>query len=248
MRAVIALTFDIDWADDRVLAHTLELLAQYQVKATFFCTHKVPLGDHEYALHPNYDNPVDRERVIAELKEIFPEAHGVRSHRMDFALGRDISIYEKYGISYDSNYAMPGAAHIAPFHLMNDLVEIPFYFGDGFLIHDSVDNAGRFDLDTWLRDEDGLKVFAFHPIHIYLNTNSGELYQQCRPYFKNSQKLWSMRNPDPGVATLFGELLRYIHTNQTPTATLAKIEAAYRHDREVSLSPFGYEAVGSKIP
>jgi len=225
---MLALTFDIDWADDRVLAYTLDLLNKHHISATFFCTHKVTLGGHEYALHPNYDGLADREKAVGVLKEIFPEAHGVRSHRMNFAPGRDIGIYEKFGISYDSNYAMPGVSGIAPFHLMNDLVEIPFYFGDGFLVHDGADAMDRFDLRNWLDDQGGLKVFAFHPIHIFLNTNSNALYQQCRPHFKNSEKLWSMRNKGTGVGTLFVELLRHISENQIQTGTLSEIEIAYR--------------------
>lgn len=222
------MTFDVDWADDRVLAYTVDLLDRHNIKGTFFCTHKVSLGDHEHALHPNYDGLLDREKAVGELKDTFPDAHGVRSHRMDFALGRDIGIYEKYGISYDSNYAMPKVPGIAPFRLMNDLTEIPFYFGDGFLIHMGAATADRFDLRGWLDSREGLKVFAFHPIHIYLNTDSDGLYQQCRPYFKNPGKLWSMRNRGRGVGTLFTDLLDYISENHLPTETLREIEVAYR--------------------
>jgi hypothetical protein len=227
---MLALTFDIDWADDKVLAYTLELLNQYDISATFFCTHRVCLGRHEHALHPNYDGLADREKAVGDLKDIFPEAHGVRSHRMDFALGRDIGIYEKFGISYDSNYAMPGVSGIAPYCLMNDLVEIPFYFGDGFQVLESAGIVGRFELDNWLPDAEGLKVFAFHPIHIYLNTDTNALYEQCRPYFNNPEKLWAMRNKGEGVGTFFINLLRYIHDRHVHTGTLREIEVAFRNN------------------
>ncbi|OGC09640.1 hypothetical protein A2V82_07745 [candidate division KSB1 bacterium RBG_16_48_16] len=232
-----ALTFDIDWAHDAVLDWTLELLDRYNARATFFCTHKVNLGRHEYALHPNYQKEANRRDAIAKLKDIYPQACGVRSHGMEIALGKDFELYESFGIRYDSNYAMQRVKNIKPFFLMNEIVEIPLYFGDAFLVYDRSSFKDRlFNLSHWLSPENGLAVFAFHPIHIYLNTASLDHYNDCRPYFSDHKKLWAMRNKGTGVYSFIIELLNYLKANNYPLNTLKEIDREFRKEMEINVS------------
>src|SRR5688572_30631364 len=56
------LTFDIDWASDHVLNHTIDLLEKFDVCATFFVTHETPLLNKirrnpkfELGIHPNFN-------------------------------------------------------------------------------------------------------------------------------------------------------------------------------------------------
>ena len=53
----------------------------------------------------------------------------------------------------------------------------------------------------------GLKVFNFHPIHLFLNTNSLDLYEKARPFFKDYKKLKSIRSNDFGIRDFFIELI-----------------------------------------
>lgn len=38
------------------------------------------------------------------------------------------------------------------------------------------------------------RIFNFHPIHLYLNTDKNETYERARPYFKDAEKLSAMKN------------------------------------------------------
>ena len=58
----VFLTFDIDWAHDEVLEDTLNLVSDYNVKATFFATHKTSVNlkiisnpNFELGIHPNFN-------------------------------------------------------------------------------------------------------------------------------------------------------------------------------------------------
>jgi len=39
----IFITFDIDWADDKVMEDTIDFIEKYDVPATWFVTHKTPV-------------------------------------------------------------------------------------------------------------------------------------------------------------------------------------------------------------
>lgn len=52
------------------------------------------------------------------------------------------------------------------------------------------------------------RVFNFHPIHLYLNTDCVQTYERARPYFKDISKLSAMRNTSKyGIRDFFIELL-----------------------------------------
>src|SRR3954466_13199870 len=100
----IVITFDTDWADDRILDDLLNLLATYNIRATFFCTNKssCDFSNHEIGIHPNFKS-LEFDRHVSELKDIFPDATGLRSHSLFFS-ERLRPVYFKYGIEYTSNY------------------------------------------------------------------------------------------------------------------------------------------------
>ncbi len=58
----IFLTFDIDWAINDVLMSTIDIIEKYNIKATFFVTHRTELLERmdknkniELAIHPNFN-------------------------------------------------------------------------------------------------------------------------------------------------------------------------------------------------
>lgn len=54
---------------------------------------------------------------------------------------------------------------------------------------------------------EGVKVFDFHPIHIFLNTESLDRYERTRPYHQNPSELIKHRYKGYGTRNRLIELL-----------------------------------------
>ena len=52
-----------------------------------------------------------------------------------------------------------------------------------------------------------MKVFDFHPIHVFLNTESLNRYERARPFFQNPKELIKHRYEGYGTRNRFIELL-----------------------------------------
>jgi len=137
-----------------------------------------------------------------------------------------MSSYEKLGIEYDSNYYFPDMKNIQPFFFKwVNVLEIPIFFSDiGYFY-----NNNRFNLNNIDLDDNGFKVFLFHPFHIFMNTSSVEHYNKLKPYFNNEEYLFSHRKPnDEGIGSLFTQLLEFIKKNQIETLRMDKINEIFR--------------------
>ena len=194
----IFLTFDLDWATDAIIVDTLELLNKAGVKATFFATHSSPAVSeivsegHEVGIHPNFNellkgkgNGKTSEQIVLDLMGLFPEAKSVRSHSLCF--GSLIQThYEACGITHDSSVIIPhqqNAFPLAPFQFWDNLIRVPHFFCDYVSCmepHSGMQN---------LIQRPGLKVFSFHPIHVYLNTEDIDRYERTRPIHQNPSEL-----------------------------------------------------------
>ena len=51
-------------------------------------------------------------------------------------------------------------------------------------------------------------MFGLHPIHVFLNTESLQRYEDARPYFDDYSALKSMRNTGFGACDVLEELVR----------------------------------------
>lgn len=192
----LILTFDIDWASEKIVDHTLQILADYGLKATFFCTHplKSDLKGHEIAIHPDFrhlKNWLDVKEIkgiIDDLLVCYPGAKGSRSHGLITGSSIFLALAES-GIKYDSSFYMFNQKFV-PFEVTENLVEMPIYFLD----YSMFGNLKKGSLDNLNLEKDGLKIFAFHPIHIFLNSHSLEHYWRARPYLKDQRKLSDLEN------------------------------------------------------
>ena len=103
----IALTFDVNWAEDEHIYEILDILNKYDVKATFFIMGKWvnypeenreklikisenghEIGNHSY-VHPSFSK-ISEERILEELKktdEIIYDAIGVKPKLFRFPSG-----------------------------------------------------------------------------------------------------------------------------------------------------------------
>lgn len=228
---MILFTSDIDWAPEEVIADTLNLLEYYGVKCTFFSTHhslelsKSNKKLFETGIHPNF-NPIlsgkSEKRaidIIDEILDIHPEAQGVRSHSM-LQSTAILQLFAERKLLYDANHFMPYHTGLKPFKLWTGMIRIPYNWEDdvhwtyGYSFDES-----RIDL----KDE-GLIVFDFHPIHIFLNTENKYRYNEAKKYYNDPKTLIKYRNKDViGTRDLFISLLTYCKQNNIVTHKLKDV-------------------------
>ncbi len=227
---MIAFTSDIDWAPEEVIEDTLALFQEHGVKCTLFATHASSIISScnrslfEIAIHPNFNSLLNGkegsiDRILDAILEIYPGSKGVRSH----SLMQSTLILSKFlerGLIYDSNYFLPYSKNSQPFKLWNGMIRIPFNWEDdihclyGFSFEDS-----QIDIS-----QDSLNVFNFHPIHVYLNTETLSRYESAKPYLNNTKKLLEFRNDKkPGSRDLLIHLLHLIKVKKMKTKMLKQV-------------------------
>ena len=223
-------TFDTDWALEPLLDDTLKLLNDYKIKSTFFLTNKIDsnlLNNHELAIHPNFEGFSNQEEILSKTLEILPtkKSKGCRSHKLYHNSPLMMS-YEKFGIEYDSNYYLPDYNNIQPFFLKwANVLEIPIYFCDDA----HYETNSSFDLKNINLNNEGIKVFLFHPFHIFMNTSSDKDYQQHKSNYKDFEYLDNHKNSDnPGTRSLFVKILDFVEKNNIETKTMAEVNDYYR--------------------
>ncbi len=214
------LSIDIDWAHDTVIEDTLELIEAAGVKACFFITHDTPLLGRlrnnplfELGIHPNFDpllrgdSNASAQDIISNLALIVPDAKVLRSHAMTTS-GRWLELYRDVGLTHLSNYLMFGDHNIHPFHQLNGLIEAPVYFADDGLLYQRATNSITFDIRRDLgATGGGLQVYNFHPIHLFLNTDSLDRYSAIRAHANNPAAVHEMRCSGEGARTWLTKLL-----------------------------------------
>lgn len=215
------LTLDIDWATDRVIEDSIELVESLGLRATWFVTHATPMVDRlranpdfELGIHPNFNfllegdprNGANAGEVIDRLLDLVPEARSVRSHAMTQSSNLT-ALFRDKGLTHDANHFIPEQTGIAlkPWRHWWKLVKVPYFWEDD--IHClSETNTPMAELVG----RPGLRVFDFHPIHLYLNTECMSRYEGARGSFADADALLGRRNLDgPGARTLLEELARH---------------------------------------
>lgn len=249
MSGYIYITFDLDWASDHVCSYLLDIVEYENIAATFFITHATPLLDRiranpklELAIHPNL-NPLlmddadgNSAAIVNELLSIVPEAVGIRTHAL--VQGTYLSrIYATKGLRYEANMYVPWQLQLplVPYMDHNRLIQIPFFWEDDIHCVNFEKTDEKFIGIKALFMFSSLRVFNFHPIHIYLNTENITRYTECKKYLQDSSILKSHRNcmGTPGIAVFFLQLLQYVHKNGYRFGTLAQLaERSIRLDSQ----------------
>ena len=235
------ITIDVEWAHPEVLADTVRLLDERNLRATFFCTHEsISVPGHERALHPNFrrngsshspelsngfngSNVHFYSAVMSRARTFCPEAVGVRAHSLIYDSDL-LRIYRATGLQYDSSYFLPLANNLQPVWKGGGMVELPFYYMDHW---DLKEQATGFKLASLRLDEPGLKVVGFHPNLVYNNAASEEQYLQSKAHYHDPEWLLKTRYPGRGTRVLFLELLDWCAGRPSP-AVLAEVNARWR--------------------
>jgi hypothetical protein len=217
--AKVFLTFDIDWAHDEVILDTIDLVAPLGIAATWFITHATPVLERlreypqfELGIHPNFNflldgdprNGANADEVVDRLLGLVPEARSVRSHAMTQSSNL-IGLFRDKGLTHDANHFIPEQAgvELRPWRHWWNIVKVPYFWEDDV-----------YCLSPWnspmneLAERAGLKVFDFHPIHLFLNTESMDRYETARPVFSDTTALRQRRFENGcGARTLLEQLL-----------------------------------------
>ncbi|MCL1864062.1 MAG: hypothetical protein FWF78_10905 [Defluviitaleaceae bacterium] len=195
----IFLTFDVDWAIDSVMTFTYDILGKQKVKATFFTTHDSLFFDTlrndkniEIGLHPNFNPLLDGStsgkgfgQIIDDLLKIAPSAVSYRSHCL--VQGSTISKYVSKHLKYDANCFIPHTANMTlrPFTNHCGMLVVPYFFEDNA----AFSGEGFKPVSEYMTDKDSLKIFSFHPIHVFLNTENIQRYEHAKPHYKDLASL-----------------------------------------------------------
>lgn len=199
----IIFTSDIDWASETVIQDTIDLFEKYQIKCTLFATHKSKSIDlcnrnlFEIGIHPNFNeniingSGIPAKEIVQNLVQFYPEAIGVRSHSITTS-GLLLEIFKEKGIQYESNQFVPYSKKIEPYKCWNDITIIPYNFEDD--VHYTYEKSFEISLLDEFRSSEYL-IMDFHPIHIFLNTESYKTYQRARDFLK-TDKISNFKNTE----------------------------------------------------
>jgi hypothetical protein len=229
---MIVFTSDIDWAPEEVINDTIKIFENFNVKCTFFGTHKSKILDEcdrnlfELGVHPNFNpsliNGVGKKAVdiIDDIISIFPEAKGVRSHSTTSSSGL-LDIFKRKGLLYESNQLLPYNWNIKPYDCWSGLKRIPYNWEDDthFLY------GKKYDYDI-LKDYDSesLIILDFHPIHVYLNTDCQITYDNAKIHYQSPEKLLDHRNnKNKGVRDFLLSTLKQIEERNITTYKMVEI-------------------------
>lgn len=210
-RDAVFLTLDIDWACDEVLLDSIELIEKAGIRATFFATHATPLLSRiaenplfELGLHPNFNEllrgtpqagGMSAAEVVDSLSSIVPGARSFRSHSLSW--GDVISqAIRSAGITNVSNHLIPEQSGIIlkPYADWYGLVHAPYFYQDSACFYFQ-ENTPIVNLAI----REGLKVFDFHPMHIYLNSERQERYESLREFVRKPDVLFKNRYEGEGT-------------------------------------------------
>jgi len=221
----IFVTFDIDWAHDEILKDTVTLIDKANVPATWFVTHQTSVLDEiralsfqELGIHPNFnplldgvkDSGYSAKEIVKSLLVIVPEARSIRSHSMTQS-SQLLDLFQTSGLTHEVNHFIPHntGIELKPWVLWNRICKVPYFWEDDVhVLYESIgiSQTNPTELATVLVG--GLKVFDFHPIHVFLNTESLERYERTRHLHHNPKELIKHRYEGYGTRNRLIELLK----------------------------------------
>jgi polysaccharide deactylase WbmS-like protein len=223
----IVLTFDIDWAPDFAIDFVAQQLVRHQVRATWFVTHNSPaierLRQHsdlfELGIHPNFLPGSTHGSTTAEVLDhcmrLVPEAFSVRTHCLFQSTPLLCDVLNLTPIRVDASLYLPHARRLSVNEIQwqgETLLRVPHFWEDDFEIERI---APCWSMAPLLAGNDGLKVFDFHPIHVYLNSSTMNAYRQLKQKAANLSEVSedqaaAVAEAGAGAQTLFVELTKHL--------------------------------------
>lgn len=241
------ITIDTDWAPDFIIMRVVELLVKKNIKATWFVTHNSPvvdvLKDHkeifEVGIHPNFfENSTqgkNNKEIIENLLTFATDAKSIRTHSLYQSLNLLDFISHNYPqITIDSSLLMKKSPFLTPhnlyFHSGSMMTRFPIFWQDDI---ESSEKIPTWNLEESIYHVKGLKVFNFHPIHLWINTFNIDQYLKLKkeiPDINNSKQkdLDKFVNKGNGAFRFFEKLLNHISKVQDHTYTITELNDKYQ--------------------
>ncbi|MFX0115104.1 MAG: hypothetical protein ACFFB3_11200 [Candidatus Hodarchaeota archaeon] len=221
------ITLDIDWAPDWIIDEVRSILADREVKATWFVTHNTSAVDRlrdlselfELGLHPNClpnsTHGNTEEDILHHVKELVPEAVSMRTHGLYQSSDFLKKAAKDFGVKNDVSLILPGLHNLKPFQLkLGDVVlnRVPYFWEDDL---EMLDESPSWSLSDPKHHGPGLKVYNFHPVHIFFNSPDAKHYSEfeARGYDLSCLSPDDARNfvyRGQGPRKLFLELVAYL--------------------------------------
>jgi len=184
-------TLDVDWAPDGVLSYVNDLFDDNGITVTWFATHDssflqhVRTSDvHEIGIHPNFKENSTQgnspEETLRHLLDFYPGAISARTHGLlqstslmklmaDAGIRNDVSLFLYRSTSVET--------HVLPLPDRLSIRRFPYVWEDDFGM---MDEESDFSETIPALEELSFVIFDFHPIHVFLNSRSMDLYKQMK--------------------------------------------------------------------
>lgn len=222
-----AITLDIDWVPDFVIDFVADLFREHNVRATWFVTHASPAVERlrddpslfELGIHPNFlsgsTHGKTPDEVLQHCMDLVPEAVSMRSHALFQSSPLFAHILWHSSITIDLSLLLAYAPGLQPgkfFWQGRELLRIPFFWEDDIEMERP---QPVWRVEPMLALAPGLKIFNFHPIHIYLNSPSIQPYTQMKRRVPEllaatASVMEEFVNPGAGARTFFIDLVQHM--------------------------------------
>ncbi|MBT5244664.1 MAG: hypothetical protein HOL66_10485 [Rhodospirillaceae bacterium] len=237
-RTRLGLTFDIDWVPDWCIKLCVDLVRNANYRATIFITHESDiladlrkLDSIELGIHPNLlpgsTHGDGVEDVLNYCLSLVPEARVMRTHALVQSSRLFKTICDEYPqIETDFSLFLPFHYNLAPTICYfgnngNFLTRIPYNWSDDQILWRPV-----WDWTAAPSVDSGFNVFAFHPIHVALNSANLDNHTSIMQLL-DGRPLLSLRreevepfvNHGAGVRTFLESLLTDCDATQSETAS-----------------------------
>lgn len=210
------LTLDLDWAPDEAIDAVAELLVARGVPATWLVTHSSPaverLRDHaelfELGIHPNFLPGSTHGATVGEVLDhslaLVPDAVSMRTHALVQSTPILAEVLERTAIRVDLSLFLPRAENVAPVEYRwrgRSLVRVPYVWEDDVELENGTLGSGVASILA----APGLKVFDFHPVHVFLNSTSMDAYRRVSGTLPDAELAPHVQD-GLGVGTVFREV------------------------------------------
>ncbi|MDQ3021264.1 MAG: hypothetical protein M3R36_11955 [Bacteroidota bacterium] len=246
---IYALTFDIDWAPDFAIEKAATPLIENNIKCTWFVTHESPylqkLYKHkdifEFGIHPNFfpesTHGKTEKEVLQHICAIVPDSKVVRSHALYQSSRLLSTMIDDFGIETDTNLLLYLTPNILPHkiyfkHESKGIVRIPFFWEDDIAMYDRNIN---WDINSAVYHPIGIKIFNFHPILVYLNSESIHSYEKLKTLkplnqLSKQEVLPYVNNGiHTGTEVFYNNLIIYLKEKNITSYKLSEIKNLYQN-------------------
>ncbi len=216
-----AITLDVDWAPDFMIDAAADALLAREVRATWFVTHASPaldrLREHpelfELGMHPNFldgsSHGASPMEVVEHCAALVPEARAVRTHCLLQSTPLHDELLRHSAVEVDVSLFLPGARNVEPvvqWSPAGRLLRLPYVWQDNMEMYAPTPNW-----DTCaVLDAPGLRIFDFHPAHVWLNSAAFAPYERLKTEHDlatvDEAAAARFRHQGPGAMTAFLDL------------------------------------------